>query len=121
MPAVARSSIERRLCRTYIFVELPCESGSGITDPAWEEGQRGWARASETTVDRGPREIRDLEGTHRFCHFLLSKLMCNGHLLNGNLKKLTSVSLGQGFSKPDVNCKQFGSFLAGLFSRASPS
>ena len=29
----------------------------------------------------GLREIRDLEGTHRFCHFLLSKLMCNGHLL----------------------------------------
>ena len=56
------------------------------------------------TVNVGLREIRDLEGTHRFCHFLLSKLMCNGHLLNGNLKKLTSVSLGQGFSKPDVNC-----------------
>ena len=30
MPAVARSSIERRLCRTYIFVELPCESGTAV-------------------------------------------------------------------------------------------
>ena len=34
------------------------------------------------TVIVGLRENRDLEGTHRFCHFLLSKLMCNGHLLN---------------------------------------
>ena len=37
--------------------------------------------AGGSTVVVGLREIRDLEGTHRFCHFLLSKLMCNGHLL----------------------------------------
>ena len=28
MPAVARSSIETRLCRTLLFVELPCGSGN---------------------------------------------------------------------------------------------
>ena len=39
------------------------------------------------TVMTGLREIRDLEGTHRFCHFLLSKLMCNGHLLNVSIPK----------------------------------
>ena len=33
------------------------------------------------TVIVGLRETRDLEGTHRFSHFLLSKLRCNGHLL----------------------------------------
>ena len=46
------------------------------------------------TVDRGPREIRDLEGTHRFCHFLLSKLMCNGHLLNVSIPKSGKSDVG---------------------------
>jgi hypothetical protein len=30
MPAVARSSIETRLCRTLFFVELPCERGMNV-------------------------------------------------------------------------------------------
>ena len=45
------------------------------------------------TVDRGPIEIRDLEGTHRFCHFLLSKLMCNGHLLNVSIPKSEKIQV----------------------------
>ena len=45
------------------------------------------------TVDRGLREIRDLEGTHRFSQFLLR-----------NLKKSSRVSIADGFSKPAINC-----------------
>ena len=41
----------------------------------------------------GLREIRDLEGTHRFCHFLLSKLVCNGHLLNVSIPKSEKIQV----------------------------
>ena len=49
---------------------------------------------SRSTVMTGLREIRDLEGTHRFYRFLLSKLMCNGHLLNVSIPKSGKSDVG---------------------------
>ena len=46
------------------------------------------------TVVVGLRESRDLEGTHRFYRFLLSKLMCNGHLLNVSIPKSGKSDVG---------------------------
>jgi hypothetical protein len=60
-------------------------------------GRAAFDAVMPCTVIVGLREIRDLEGTHRFCHFLLSKLMCNGHLLNVSIPK--SGKSQAGFSR----------------------